>query len=47
VIAEGVSAGDRIVVEGTLKARPGTPLKPTVVTDAELQGAAGPPSPAA
>ncbi|HEX9772871.1 MAG TPA: efflux RND transporter periplasmic adaptor subunit [Steroidobacteraceae bacterium] len=47
VIVEGVAAGDRIVVEGTMKARPGTPLKPTVVTDAELQGTAGPASPAA
>jgi membrane fusion protein (multidrug efflux system) len=40
LILEGVAAGDRIVVEGTVKARPGTPLKPTVVTEAELAHAA-------
>ena len=40
LIVEGVAAGDRVVVEGMLKARPGTPLKPTVVTEAELAQAA-------
>jgi membrane fusion protein, multidrug efflux system len=47
LILEGVAAGDRIVVEGTVKARPGTPLKPTVVTEAELAQAAGDAVPAA
>jgi membrane fusion protein (multidrug efflux system) len=37
VIDKGVSAGDRIVVEGIQKARPGTPLKVTVVTPAEFE----------
>jgi membrane fusion protein (multidrug efflux system) len=45
IIESGVAPGDRIVVEGTLKARPGTPLKPTVITAAELeQGAAAAPA---
>jgi membrane fusion protein (multidrug efflux system) len=37
VIDEGLSAGDRIVVEGLQKARPGTPLNPTLITAAELE----------
>jgi len=36
VVEEGLAVGDRIVVEGVQKARPGTPLKPTVITAAEL-----------
>jgi membrane fusion protein (multidrug efflux system) len=36
VVEEGLAVGDRIVVEGLQKARPGTPLKATVVTAAEL-----------
>jgi membrane fusion protein, multidrug efflux system len=32
VIEKGLSAGERVVVEGLQKARPGTPLKPTIVT---------------
>ncbi len=36
VITEGVKAGDRVVVEGIMKARPGAPLKVTPVTAAEL-----------
>jgi membrane fusion protein (multidrug efflux system) len=49
VIEQGVAVGDRLVVEGLQKARPGTPLKPTVVTAAELNAtqAAAPPVPAA
>ena len=42
VVEQGVAAGDRIVVEGLQKARPGTPLKPTVVTAAELDAPAAP-----
>ena len=37
VVDEGLAVGDRIVVEGVQKARPGTPLKPTVITAAELE----------
>ena len=40
VIDEGLAVGDRIVVEGLQKARPGTPLKPTVITAAELDAPA-------
>jgi len=36
VVEAGLAVGDRIVVEGVQKARPGTPLKPTVITAAEL-----------
>ena len=45
VISNGLKPGERVVVEGTLKARPGTPLKATPITDAELAGTA--PAPAA
>jgi len=38
VVEEGVAAGDRVVVEGVQKARPGTPLKATPITAAELEG---------
>jgi membrane fusion protein (multidrug efflux system) len=47
VIDQGLEVGDRIVVEGLQKARPGTPLKPTVITAAELEApppAATPPA---
>ena len=40
LILEGVAVGDRVVVEGTVKARPGTPRNPTDVTEAELAQAA-------
>jgi membrane fusion protein (multidrug efflux system) len=46
VVEEGLAVGDRIVVEGLQKARPGTPLKPTVITAAELEQPAEPPAPA-
>jgi membrane fusion protein (multidrug efflux system) len=36
VIEQGVVAGDRIVVEGIQKARPGTPLVVTMVSAAEF-----------
>ena len=36
VITDGLEAGDRVVVEGILKARPGAPLKVTLITAAEL-----------
>jgi membrane fusion protein (multidrug efflux system) len=45
VVSNGLKPGERVVVEGTLKARPGTPLKATPITDAELAGTA--PAPAA
>ncbi len=37
VISEGLQPGDKIVVEGLQKARPGTPLKVTDVTEADLK----------
>ena len=36
VINEGLKAGDRVVVEGVQKARPGAPLKVTVITADQL-----------
>jgi membrane fusion protein (multidrug efflux system) len=39
VIESGLASGDRIVVEGIQKARPGTPLKPIMVTEADLDAA--------
>jgi membrane fusion protein (multidrug efflux system) len=36
VITDGLKTGDRIVVEGVMKARPGAPLKVTPITAAEL-----------
>ena len=44
VIEQGVAAGDRIVVEGIQKARPGTPLVVTMVTAAELAAPAAAPN---
>jgi membrane fusion protein, multidrug efflux system len=46
VIASGLTPGDRVVVEGTLKARPGTLVKATPITEAELAGTAVPVAPA-
>jgi membrane fusion protein (multidrug efflux system) len=42
IIEGGVKRGDKLVVEGLQKALPGTPLNPTVITEAELQTPAGP-----
>jgi membrane fusion protein (multidrug efflux system) len=42
IIEGGVKRGDLLVVEGLQKAPPGTPLNPTVITEAELQTPAGP-----
>ena len=36
VITDGLKTGDRVVVEGVMKARPGAPLKVTPITAAEL-----------
>jgi membrane fusion protein, multidrug efflux system len=36
VITDGLKTGDRVVVEGVMKARPGSPLKVTPITAAEL-----------
>ena len=44
VIASGLRRGDRVIVEGTLKARPGTALKVEAITEAAL---AAPTAPAA
>ena len=48
VIAEGLQAGDRVVVEGIQKARPGTPLKviPVKLEDFDAPKAAGDNGPA-
>lgn len=40
IINDGLKSGDRVVVEGVLKARPGAPLKVTMITAAELNAAA-------
>jgi len=42
IVAEGLKAGDKVVVEGIQKARPGAPLKVTVITADELDAAATP-----
>jgi membrane fusion protein (multidrug efflux system) len=47
VVDQGLAPGDRIVVEGLQKARPGTPLKPTVITAAELEQPPASPAPGA
>jgi len=47
VILAGLAAGDRVVVEGQQKARPGTPLKVVPVTLADFdRPAAAAPAPA-
>jgi membrane fusion protein, multidrug efflux system len=40
IIASGLAEGDRVVVEGLQKARPGTPLKVTLITPKDLDAAA-------
>jgi membrane fusion protein (multidrug efflux system) len=48
VVDNGLKLGDIVVVEGTLKARPGSILKPIPVTEAELaKGPQAPPMPGA
>lgn len=42
VIASGLAAGDRVVVEGLQKARPGAPLEVTVVTLQDFDRPAAP-----
>jgi membrane fusion protein (multidrug efflux system) len=42
IIEGGIKRGDKLVVEGLQKALPGTPLNPTVITEAELQTPAAP-----
>ena len=41
VVEEGLTASDRIVVEGFVKAPPGTLLKITMITSADLQNTMG------
>jgi membrane fusion protein, multidrug efflux system len=41
VITEGLKSGDRVIVEGIQKARPGAPLKVTLLSREELS-ASGP-----
>ena len=45
VVDKGLAPGDRIVVEGLQKAHPGTPLRPSVITAAELEPPAAPDAP--
>lgn len=40
IVDQGLKAGDKVVVEGIQKARPGAPLKVTVITADELNAAA-------
>jgi membrane fusion protein (multidrug efflux system) len=44
VVDKGLNAGDRVVVEGIGKLRPGTPVKPVVTASADTHPAAGPPA---
>ena len=37
IVEEGLSAGDRVVVEGSAKAQPGTPLKVTMIVPDDLK----------
>jgi membrane fusion protein (multidrug efflux system) len=46
VIEDGLVAGDQVVVEGTLKARPGTPLQAIVVDADTLEAPSSPDTPA-
>lgn len=43
IVTEGLSAGEKVIVEGQLKARPGVPVTPTdkPVTEEKKQGEAG------
>ena len=41
IVEEGLKAGERIVVEGLLKARPGSPVTPELVTEEQLSAQAG------
>jgi membrane fusion protein (multidrug efflux system) len=43
VVDKGLNSGDRVVVEGIGKLRPGTPVKPVVTALADMHPAAGPP----
>jgi membrane fusion protein (multidrug efflux system) len=40
VVASGLAAGDRVVVEGTAKLRPGAPVKPVAAAPANAPAAA-------
>lgn len=42
IVEQGLKAGDKVVVEGIQKARPGAPLKVTVITADQLNAAATP-----
>jgi len=42
VVSSGLAAGEKVVVEGTQKARPGALLQPIMVTEAELTESAKP-----
>jgi len=46
LVKSGLEPGERIVVEGLLKARPGSPVKPDLVTEADLDAEAGAGQPA-
>jgi membrane fusion protein (multidrug efflux system) len=45
VVDKGLNSGDRVVVEGIGKLRPGTPVKPVVTASADTHPASGPPPP--
>lgn len=46
LITDGVATGDRIIVEGLQKAKPGSPVKPVPASSGETVNAAAPASPA-
>jgi membrane fusion protein (multidrug efflux system) len=42
IVTDGLEAGDRVVVEGIQRARPGTPLAVKLITQAELDESSAP-----
>jgi membrane fusion protein (multidrug efflux system) len=47
LVSEGLKAGDRVILEGLQKARPGTPVKAVPFGSAPTAPPAGAPQPAA
>ena len=47
LVSDGLKAGDRVILEGLQKARPGNPVKPVLFDNAPAASPAGTPKPAA
>jgi membrane fusion protein (multidrug efflux system) len=47
LVASGLAPGDRVIVEGMQKVRPGVPVKEVPFSKDEKQGTSAPPAPAA